>query len=425
MRTIWFRLINIGVQQDLNFSERRRVRTVNFSCIVAVFVGLFYVAKHAIQGNYITSLIDLLFTILILPLFYLNHKKKYVLARYLFILVGDAFILLLATKLSPGTMIEYFNLVFMIIPLLFFKSPRVIFFFYIVSVILFFTPQIFFHVYSNDIYSFSNQLVLLISFFLIVWYFQTEQEKYARFVSKQNRRLQRLNEEKNQLIGIAAHDLKSPLKRIEGLISIIKLSSENLTPDQHDLLEKVSQVSNQQNEMIMKVLDLEAVENRMNNSDLVAENLVEILNETLETFHPLALEKDIKIHTNIPKTVCYVKGQRNYLMQVLENLLSNAFKFSPPDTNIYISIDKTSLKTRISVRDEGPGLSQEDMKKLFGKFQKLSAKPTAGESSSGLGLAIAKKYVEAMFGNIWCESDNETGATFIVELQSAEITNPV
>ena len=80
----------------------------------------------------------------------------------------------------------------------------------------------------------------------------------------------------------------------------------------------------------------------------------------------------------------------------------------------------TNAFLRIEVRDEGPGLSPDDMTKLFGKFARLSARPTGGEHSTGLGLSIVKKMVEAMNGKVWCESEFGKGATFIVELPSAE-----
>ena len=102
-------------------------------------------------------------------------------------------------------------------------------------------------------------------------------------------------------------------------------------------------------------------------------------------------------------------------MQVLENLVSNAVKYSPPGKNIFVRLKRHAEAVRVEVQDEGPGLSAEDQKKLFGKFARLSAKPTGGEHSTGLGLSIVKKMVEAMNGRVWCESELGRGATFIVE----------
>jgi signal transduction histidine kinase len=124
------------------------------------------------------------------------------------------------------------------------------------------------------------------------------------------------------------------------------------------------------------------------------------------------------------------------LTQVVENLLSNAVKYSPPHTSIWLSLESLTTPNgqqnetmqnsaeqgdwaqglRISVRDEGPGFQDAEKHKLFGKFARLSAQPTGGEDSTGLGLSIVKKMVEAMNGKVWCESEAGKGATFIVEL---------
>jgi len=100
-------------------------------------------------------------------------------------------------------------------------------------------------------------------------------------------------------------------------------------------------------------------------------------------------------------------------------LLSNAIKFSPPNKNIFVETENGQDKIRIVVRDEGPGLTEEDMKLVFQKYQQLSARPSSGEDSSGLGLYLTKQYVEAMNGTVWCESKPGQGASFIIEFASS------
>jgi len=99
--------------------------------------------------------------------------------------------------------------------------------------------------------------------------------------------------------------------------------------------------------------------------------------------------------------------------------VSNAVKYSPPGKNIHVRLKKLPEVIRCEVQDEGPGLSAEDQKKLFGKFARLSAKPTGGEHATGLGLSIVKKLVEAMNGQVWCESEPGEGAKFVVQLPAA------
>jgi Signal transduction histidine kinase len=114
---------------------------------------------------------------------------------------------------------------------------------------------------------------------------------------------------------------------------------------------------------------------------------------------------------------CCVLADRQYLVQIIENLLSNAIKYSPNEKRITVSLRRIASDKAIelAVSDEGQGLTEEDKSKLFGKFQRLSAKPTGNESSTGLGLAIVKELVELHRGKIWAESDGkDKGATFYV-----------
>jgi two-component system, sensor histidine kinase and response regulator len=133
------------------------------------------------------------------------------------------------------------------------------------------------------------------------------------------------------------------------------------------------------------------------------------------------MQKNISIHFSTSQDFL-VKADEQLLYQVCENLISNAVKYSPLDTNVWISVTEKpqeaeiETKIRLSFRDEGPGISEEDQKRLFKRFARLSAQPTGGEQSTGLGLSIVIKMVEVMKGKVWCESVLGKGAEFIVEL---------
>ena len=131
----------------------------------------------------------------------------------------------------------------------------------------------------------------------------------------------------------------------------------------------------------------------------------------------VGVKKNIEIQENLIDFS--VDVDKNFTMQVFENLISNAIKFSFPKSNIYVKMEEMANSIRIEVQDEGPGLTDSDKTKLFKKFQKLSAKPTGGEISTGLGLSIVKRYVDAMDAKIWCESKQGKGAKFIVEFNKA------
>ncbi len=236
-------------------------------------------------------------------------------------------------------------------------------------------------------------------------------------LESQNKELIALNDEKNHLIGIVAHDLRSPLNHIKGLISIIQLTSTNLNDEQLDLIIKISDATGRLTDLISRILDVNAIESKKNTSNIERINLKDSLEEVIGEFKPSADQKEIDLIVQASDS--YAEVDKNFMKQVLENLISNAIKFSPHQKSIITKSYTNDSKVRIEVEDQGPGLNEEDKKKLFGKFQKLSAQPTAGEQSTGIGLFSVKKFVEEMQGKVWCESEQGKGAKFIVEFDQA------
>lgn len=168
-------------------------------------------------------------------------------------------------------------------------------------------------------------------------------------------------------------------------------------------------------EMVQNLLDANRIERGEMKLNLAPTDLRPALTSVVETQRSHATAKQQTIHLESDSAPAVVLVDSGITMQVLENLVSNAVKYSPPGKNIFVRLKKQTQSVRVEVQDEGPGLSAEDQKKLFGKFARLSAKPTGGEHSTGLGLSIVKKMVEAMNAKVWCETELGRGATFIVE----------
>jgi signal transduction histidine kinase len=234
-------------------------------------------------------------------------------------------------------------------------------------------------------------------------------------ILNKNEELLNLNLEKNNLIGIVAHDLKSPLNQIKGLLSLVKMIGK-VDEESSKYLGMMDQSVVRLNEMIAKILDVEAIESRKMNLKMESVNLSAILTSVADRYVDDALKKNILINRSIASNIS-AQADKNYAEQVLENLVSNAIKFSPFDRSIFVNLTTGDDWVICEVKDQGPGLSEEDKKKLFGKYQKLSARPTGNEISTGLGLSIVKKFVEAMDGEIWCESELGNGASFFVKFR--------
>lgn len=240
-------------------------------------------------------------------------------------------------------------------------------------------------------------------------------------IKQQNKELEELIKEKNEILGIAAHDLKNPLTGIIGLSDIIKNYNDKLSPE--EILHYNDNISKAAKKMFSLISDI-LVANSYDNESLRVNNeefdFVYISNEAFESFYFKAQEKSINLIIENELENLNINSDPKKLTNIIDNLLSNAIKFSPLNKSILI---KTGLKeiddkqyAYFSIKDEGPGFTDDDKTKLFKKFTKLSATPTNDESSTGLGLSIVKKITECLSGNIVLESNQGEGAEFILTL---------
>ncbi|WP_281614291.1 hybrid sensor histidine kinase/response regulator [Flammeovirga sp. SubArs3] len=240
----------------------------------------------------------------------------------------------------------------------------------------------------------------------------------TKALQRQNEELIELDGEKNHLIGIVAHDLKSPLSQIGGLIELMKFDMETFTSEQKEYIDMIQESINKQEELITQILDLNALESKASNLTIKPYDLSKLVKESAERFELTAQKKNITLEVGVIED-SFAEVDETYFGQVLQNLISNAVKFSPVDKKIFIFVKENGGDLEIHVKDEGPGLNENDKKKLFGRFQKLSARPTGGEHSTGLGLSIVKKMVEDMSGKVWCDSVEGEGADFVVSFAKA------
>jgi signal transduction histidine kinase len=233
----------------------------------------------------------------------------------------------------------------------------------------------------------------------------------------QNEQLEKLNAEKNEFLGIAAHDLKNPLSNVLGMTDILlSYDNELAEEDRQRFLRTIMASSEHMVELVNNLLDANRLETQGLDLHLTAVNVGTVMLFVVQDYQRRAADKHITLHYENPNAAILANADEALLRQVLDNLVSNAVKYSPHRGKVYIRVQSSSETVRMEIQDEGPGISAEDQKKLFGKFARLSAQPTGGEHSTGLGLSIVKKLAEAMNGRVWCESEFGKGATFMVEL---------
>ena len=235
-----------------------------------------------------------------------------------------------------------------------------------------------------------------------------------------NETLNALNAEKNEFMGIAAHDLKNPLGAIRGFAEMLEEDASDMpTEEVVDTAFKIKKSANLMFDLVSNLLDVNRIEQGKMDLALRPCDLWDIVRQAVEGYRQRALAKQIQLHFEERDRPPMVMADQCQLVQIMDNLVSNAVKYSPSGKNIYVRVQQVESRIRAEVKDEGPGITPEDQKRLFGKFARLSARPTAGEHSTGLGLAIVKRLVESMQGKVWCESEPGQGAAFLVELPMA------
>jgi signal transduction histidine kinase len=241
-------------------------------------------------------------------------------------------------------------------------------------------------------------------------------------LSAQWNRLQRANAFKSEVLGTVAHDLKNPLGVILGrtemlteMVSGAASSVDNIKAQIVHIRSAANRVTEIINSLISDAMaDAHDITIRREPVDLVV-----LLRDLVEANQPLAARKEQTITLSAPATLD-ANCDSDRMREAVDNLLSNAIKYSPIGGRIEVGIDQRGDRTLIRVSDEGPGLSPEDTARLFGRFQRLSAKPTGGETSTGLGLSIVKRIVDLHGGTVMAETAGRAnGTTFMIAIPSA------
>ncbi len=233
-------------------------------------------------------------------------------------------------------------------------------------------------------------------------------------IAKQRGELEKYVEEKDQIIGILAHDLKNPLFNISSLTNFLK--DDPQSTDRNKYIELIQQSSSNALDLIEKVLKMNAAEQKDLPLRLEQIKIESLLYEILSLMEEVANKKDIRINLINTASTDVVESDKTYLKLIFENLISNAVKFSTPGMPVQVELSQLQDALQIAVIDEGPGIKSKEEPLLFKKFTRLSARPTGGESSTGLGLSLVKHYVELLQGKVMYKKNEGNGATFIVQI---------
>jgi len=238
-----------------------------------------------------------------------------------------------------------------------------------------------------------------------------------RQLEQKNIQLEILNQEKNHFLSIAAHDLRNPLTTIYTAADLITEELKDKTSSEtKEFLEMIKQSSKFMRSLIEELLDVSVIDSGKLSIHLEPVNLMDLIRNNVALNRVIAGRKQITVEYHCANDLPVLQLDRKKIEQVLNNLISNAIKYSFPQSKVEIHSKCVSNNLVISVSDEGQGIPPAEMDKLFKPFSRTSAKATSGESSTGLGLVIVRKIVEAHNGRVWAESQLKKGSTFYISL---------
>lgn len=225
-------------------------------------------------------------------------------------------------------------------------------------------------------------------------------------------RLQRLAEDKDELLGILTHDLKNHLGGVQMSASLLRdrmtrQGDERATQLSENIWHSTSQLLAFVREFLAN-----SAADRSISLHLDRVSLNDSVTRAVQDYREMARRKQIAFRVQLPESPPMVRADRHALSQVLDNLISNAVKFSPPGKSIAVCVSLAEDGAQCTVEDQGPGFNADDKASMFGRYRRLSARPTGGEPSTGLGLSIVKKLVQAMDGRLTCTSEPGAGAHF-------------
>ena len=226
------------------------------------------------------------------------------------------------------------------------------------------------------------------------------------------------NKKIHSYLGTIVHDLRSPVAAIFSLTEIVLDEKDKLDSEQREYIGLINVSASSILENISLILDNAKLEKGMGPDHLENGNPYFTINSTIDKHLVLAIQKSISIQRLIDKNLPEVQYDKDILDRVVSNLISNAIKYSPQNTQIKVYTELFADRINLVVKDEGLGMTEEDLSHLFEEFRKLSARPTAGEASSGLGLSVAMKLVKQIGGEIYAESAGKNqGSTFRIGLK--------
>lgn len=418
--TFWVRIANIGVSEELTFNETKKTQLLNIVVASGIPVNMVFCFVNFFQGKTLLGIVNSClfaggFLVLII-----NSQQRFLLARLIMTFLASLLFMIGAVFFRNGG--EYYLVTNLIIIIIYFKERLHIFLISLFNCLLFVAAKIFLESsgfvygtvpFSRVIFNISWALVTMV---LALLFFKKEQEDYQAEIEQKNRELEVLNNTKQKLFSIIAHDLRSPIGQLKSSLALV--DNEDMSPA---VFKQVSARLTAEVDELHSTLDnlLKWSISQLRGIHVSPENVaLDAVVENNATLFRKALEnKKLRLHRELNHLS--VRVDPDHFMLVVRNLVSNAIKYSYPDGDITIHAKADKDEVILSISDRGTGMNTERMLAVLESEHLVSSTGTAKEKGTGLGLKLCKEFIEKNNGRFWLESAEGEGSTFYVALPRA------
>ncbi|MDR2275087.1 MAG: HAMP domain-containing histidine kinase [Sphingobacterium sp.] len=422
----WNILKDIGTRPDMSYVNLKRIQMVNLIAILCLLPTLCFFILNIIDQRYLLSMINLSNTICSISVLFLQYDGKHNFAKAMLLISNFLFFLLGAMLFKNGG--EYFLLCTLIASMLLYDDRRIHIVFCLATTasiaLLYFSPAIVPVAQRVPklrlIFNISNALafiVIAVNFFLQIIY------NNMKKIEEQRRKLESMNRDKEKIFSIVAHDIKSPFANLESLVLMLRdqILNNNIAKEYiHQLYQQIVH----QNQALDDFLQWGSSSMRGITSPATLIVIEPLIRDIMLLFADQIQTKQLKIEIEIPQGT-YILANRDHMIIILRNLISNAIKFSYVAGKISIYCSKDETYTRIHIQDEGIGINPSKSALLFNVIQRKSF-GTEDEPGSGLGLVLCKDLIERNKGVVDIQSIPNKGSIFTVGLPSHTVKdNPL
>lgn len=410
------RLLSTGVREGMPFIEARRITLLNLLSLPAIPFTTFYMLLNFWQERYVLGWVNFIITLNACCVLYLHSRQKYLSARLLLILCSIVIYTFAGIYFQNGA--EYFLLNILIITLLIYDNLWIKWTFSLLTILCFlfihfrplqanFAPPI----PTERVWL--NVLFSLVFIIIALSYFKQLHADYIKITESQRKALALLNSDKEKMFSIVAHEIRSPLSTLKGLLELFQ--DGNFTEEEmNDAIVILHKKINHLGDSLDNLLRWSISQMRGIKAQPVQFDIEKMLQKILEIKAPSIEQKNIQIHCQVsPSAEVFADPDQTDV--ILRNLISNALKFSHPGTIIYIRSNSNHSRVQIEVQDEGIGMRADQLDTLF-TFRAEPDYGTQGERGAGLGLMLCKEFAELNHGELSVISRPKEGTTFVLIL---------